>query len=163
MVYRVVSDDVIEILTMGKPERSKWTANHPFDNYPLAFPRTSIQVMPVAPDVIAQCITPIAADGYANIARSEVLEDSCRFPRVGGRQFMWQGIPDWECPTTGCQYAGKDSDEGKEVFAVIWERPILEFHLWANDDPKYQDIGSGQIIFSRCIGCGVVHSCNRCD
>lgn len=127
-----------------------------------AFPRTPIQVVPVATDVIARCITPIAADGGADIVRSDVLQDSCLFPRVGGRQFMWQGIPDWACPTPACPHHGTRSDAGKEVFAVIWERPIPELHLWT-DDPKYQDIGSAQIIFSRCTGCGIVHSCNRCD
>ncbi len=162
IVYRVVSDDAIEILAMEKPERSKWDANFPFDNYPRAFPRTPIQVVPVATDVIARCITPIAADGGADIVRSDVLQDSCLFPRVGGRQFMWQGIPDWACPTPACPHHGTRSDAGKEVFAVIWERPIPELHLWT-DDPKYQDIGSAQIIFSRCTGCGIVHSCNRCD
>jgi hypothetical protein len=169
MVYRVVTGDAIEILTMGKPEKTKWNPNFPFDNYPRAFPQTPIQVVPVAPELISWCISPLppdgcispqAPDGAAGILR-DVLNDSCLFPRVGGRHLMWQSIPDWACPTPGCRYAGKRNDEGKEVFAVIWERPIPELHLWS-DEPKYQDLGDVQIIFSRCTGCGVLHSCNRC-
>ena len=66
-----------------------------------------------------------------------------RVPRVGGRQFMWQGIPDWACPTSACPHHGIDSDAGKEVFAVIWERPIPDLHLW-DDNPKPHDLGSAQ-------------------
>ena len=40
MVYRVVADDAIEIVGMGRPEKTKWDADFPFDNYPRAFPRT---------------------------------------------------------------------------------------------------------------------------
>ena len=116
--------------------------------------------MQVAPELINWCISPLSPDGSADNLR-DVLNDSCLFPRVGGRHLMWQGIPEWECPTPGCGNAGIRSDAGKEVIAVIWERPIAELHLWA-DDPKYQDLGDVQIIFSRCTGCGVLHSCNRC-
>src|ERR1700761_5367910 len=121
MVYRVVSDDAIEILDMGKPERTKWNANHPFENYPITFPRTAIKVEPVAPGLVSWCINPLSAEGFAE-KLDEALHESCLFPRVGGRHLMWQSIPNWACPTPGCPNVGTNSDEGKEVFAVIWER-----------------------------------------
>lgn len=162
IVYRVVADDAIEIVAMDPPKRSPWSADFPFENYPRAFPRTPIHLETVAPDIVTKCITPLAPDGSADIVRTDVLQDACMFPRVGGRQFMWQGIPEWPCPTPTCPHHGQKGNANKEVFAVIWERPIPGLHLWI-DNPKPRDLGSCQIIFSRCTGCGVLHSCNRCD
>jgi hypothetical protein len=162
IVYRVVSDTEISILAMDQPGNSEWDPNFPFDKYPRDFRRTPIHIKPLATELTDACIRPIGPDGGADNVREHVLQESCLFPRVGGRHFMWQGIPEWACPTQGCQYFTRYGDVGKEVFAVVWERPVPELHLWS-DDPEYQDLGSVQIIFSRCTGCGVIHSCNRSD
>lgn len=162
IVYRVMDDEAISILAMDQPGNSEWDANFPFANYPTAFPRTPIHLKPVTAELAVACISPIASDGSADIVRGKVLQEACLFPRVGGRHFMWQGIPEWECPTRTCPHYQQYGDIGKEVFAVVWERPIPELHLWSKD-PTQQDVGSVQIIFSRCTECGVIHSCNRCD
>ena len=105
------------------------------------------------PLLIERCTASLDSDGTGGFdAKEAALNDACLFPRVGGRHFMWQGIPHWECPTQDCPYFGKYSDVGIEVFAVIWERTIPELHLW-DDDREGQHVGSIQIIFSRCTGC----------
>jgi hypothetical protein len=169
MVYRAVADDAIEIVSMTNPDAAPWDADHPFRNYPATFPHHPVIAEPVESEVLSLIAKVIDEDGSEKSAASDSKATYCRlkelghpFPQIGGRQFMWQGIPDWDCCTIGCPYAQQSSDDGKEVFAVIWERPFPELHLWS-DNPKWQDVGSIQIIFSRCTGCGVIHSCNRCD
>ena len=163
MIYRVLRDDAIEIVRLTNPDNPDWYADHPYDAYPSAFPRTPVTAEHVPPSLIERCAGALESDGTGGFeAKEAALEDACLFPRVGGRHFMWQGIPHWECPTQSCPHFGKYGDVGKEVLAVIWERPIPALHLW-DDDPEDQHMGSIQIIFSRCTGCGVLHSCNRCD
>jgi hypothetical protein len=168
MVYSVISDDEIQIVSL-KPTNPTWYANHPFDDYPAFFARHSIILEPVKAEVLELIAHVVEEDGNSTFTSAEstpirerLKELGHPFPQIGGRQFMWQGIPDWDCCTVGCPYDGRSSDHGKEVFAVIWERPVPNFHLWSNN-PKWQDVGSLQLIFSRCTGCGVIHSCNRCD
>jgi hypothetical protein len=163
MVYSVERDDAIRILALTNPETPQWYADHPFDNYPAAFPRKPVVAEPVSADLVEAFHQSIDDDGGANDdPECTVLTDELLFPRVGGRHFMWQGVPSWSCPTRKCRFGGTNSEAGKEVLAVIWESPEPSLHLWS-DDPKWQTLGSSQIIFSRCRGCGVLHSCNRCD
>jgi hypothetical protein len=169
LVYRVASDDAIEIVSMTNPNNPDWYANHPFDNYPAAFSRHPVALEPVQPDVLdllARVLGDNGGETYTSSASGPVRKRlralGYPFPQVGGRQFMWQGIPGWDCRGRRCKYAKQFTEADKEVIAVVWERPAPDLHLWS-DDPKYQDVGSCQIIFSRCSGCGALHSCNRCD
>lgn len=83
-------------------------------------------------DMVARFNELIQSDGEF---QGEGFDAEWCLPRVGGRQFMWQGIPEWSCPTPGCEFGDPRSGRGKEVFTVIWERPPPELNLW-DDDPK---------------------------
>jgi len=166
MIYRVVSNDEIDIV-WRETRDAAWNSNHPFDNYPPFFQRTSIVSIPVDPLLLQLLNSGIGPDGTDDPGFTREQEARLKtfgypFTQVGGRQFMWQGIPEWKCRGKDCRFADRNTNEDKEVFAVIWESPVPGSHLWSND-PKYQDVGSLEIIFSRCVGCGVIHSCNRCD
>ena len=166
MIYRVVADDAIEILARDT-HNAEWNINHPFDNYPAFFPRESMVASSVDPPLLELLNSGIGSDGsddpgFTREQEARVTAFGYPFTQVGGRQSMWQGIPTWKCGGKHCEAAQRDTNEDKEVLAVIWESPVPGIHLWS-DDPKYQDQGSLEIIFSRCTGCGVIHSCNRCD
>lgn len=159
MVYRVLSEDQVQILSLNDDEPTEWLSDFPFENYPEVFPEIPVIAEPVPDTTIAKINRLIDEDGCAEDCSvgTELL-----FPRVGGRHEMQQGFPEWRCPTVRCEYGDACTDEGKETFAVIWEIPIPNFNFWTEN--KVQDYwGECQIIFSRCVGCGVIHSCNRCD
>jgi hypothetical protein len=162
MIYRVVADDAIQILHM---DELAWDPDHPYESYPASFKRTRVVAKPVSPRMVKTFKTVVNQAGgpWEYESYRAVLADKYLFPRVGGRHLMWQGIPEWECPTRGCRFRGRSDNDGKEVFAVIWERPVPKLHLWTAGPKHMKSFASIQIIFSRCTGCGVIHSCNRCD
>jgi hypothetical protein len=166
MIYRVVVDDVIEILAWDT-RNALWDKNFPFNNYPQFLPRTLMVAVPVEPQLLDLLNSGIGPDGDENSdfmyhQSANIQKLGYPFPQVGGRQSMWQGIPEWKCGGKQCRSSKRDTNEDKEVFAVMWELPVPGVNLWSDDaENRYQ--GSVQIIFSRCIGCGVIHSCNRCD
>lgn len=165
LVYRVLADDAIEIVSMR--DEPEWNRNFPYDNYPAEYPRLPVTVEPVEPEVLALLAQAPVVRGERAYYRASLqirqrLEQlDYPFPQVGGTQFMWQDIPVWECRGRRCKFS--KNYEGKEVLAVIWERPVPGLHLWTNDPKDQDDVGSCQIILSRCTGCGTLHSCNRCD
>jgi hypothetical protein len=161
MVYRVVADVTIRILDV---ETLAWDPDHPYENYPPSFKRVRVIAQPVSGSVAKRLSRLIDADGGTTLdVRLKLDSGRHVLTRVGGRHFLWQGVPHWECPTRGCRYHGRHGSDGAEVFAVIWESPIRGLHIWSDDPKDLKHLGCAQIIYSRCIGCGVIHSCNRCD
>jgi hypothetical protein len=158
MVYRVVADDEIAIVALD-PDDPKWYADHPFRGFPASWPRQPVSLEPLEERLLQ--LLAASEDGEVYLSstsesdRAYLRSIGHPFPQVGGRQLMWQGTPVWDCGSVGCKVA-------HEVFAVIWERPAPGIHLWS-EDQNDEDVGSCQIIFSMCRGCGAIHSCNRCD
>ena len=132
IAYRVVSDDAVEILSAADNDRlPKWDENFPFDRYPATFSRVPIVAEPLSPEIrglLDRTIDEIGDDHGDLLSDAEherLRSEGYPFAQVGGRHFMWQGIPEWPCPTVDCRVANEfPTNEGKEVFAVVWERPI---------------------------------------
>lgn len=164
IVYRVISDDEIEIVS---PVEESWDPAFPYDDYPAQFDRVPIVAEPLSYEDYKTTVFAYTLGGGPSV-RGVSDADAKRlgelgypFSQVGGVQFMWQGEPQWICPNRGCEQYGEDW--GTEVFAVVWERPVEGVNLWAPPGDDNESSGSIQIIFSRCRGCGMIHSCNSCD
>jgi hypothetical protein len=163
IVYRVISDDEIEIVSNVQDH---WDPTFPYEGYPAQFERVPIVAEPLSYEDYKTTVFAHTVDRGPSVRRvsdadARRLRDlGYPFTQVGGVQFMWQGEPQWDCANRGCKYFRQAW--ATEVFAVVWESPVPGLHLWipADDD---RDTGSVPIIFSRCTGCGIIHSCNRCD
>lgn len=173
IIYRLIDDSTVEILNLEGTDdpshptfsfaNNTWDADFPFDNYPREFPRTEVIAVPLDPSLVnlqTKLVAPNGDEGK-DLTPNEYKRYREPLVQIGGRQQMWQGIPEWSCGTDEC--LGLDAhNNGKEVLAVIWECPVPGLHIWDPEGTEL-DVGSAQIILSRCTGCNVLHSCNRCD
>lgn len=155
MSYRVVSDDEIQILFM---ETNHVEHDFPYENYPNEFPAVPVSLVPISNEENGILTRSVLTDDWFDIeslpkSDRQFLRQSCYpFTQIGGEQRMWQGVPD--AYTYNQRWHHK---ELMDVFAVIWNNPVPNVHLW--DDEPNDDT---QIIFQFCPKCHSIYVCNRC-
>ena len=164
LTYLVLEEDRIQILA---PLARAWSKDFPYEEYPAEFPRVPVVADALQYDDYKTLVFAFTAtqqmlypEELSKRDRELLKNLGYPFTQVGGVQFMWQDVPWWECPNSSCPNRGESWNA--EVFAVVWEQPVPNVDLW-EPKPKPGVNGCNQLIFSRCRGCGAIHSANACD
>jgi len=155
--YEVVDDNEIKVHLVS----DRVQEDFPFEHFPEELPERRVRLEPLSYDdqkTLVYAFTArdcLSKEAISSADRKFVASSGYPFTQVGGIQYMMQGIPRQRCPNSSCEYAGHSP--AREVFAVVWNRPVPDFLLWG----EYMDWS--QLIFQVCSKCSTIYVCNRCD
>ena len=164
MAYRVERSG-IEVDYIARPQL--WDEDFPYRDYPAKFPRREIKLEALDAGVLDHIDICLYWEDHLNEQTEAEMElhsasyDFLRsigypFTQFGGKHSMPQTIPDVSCRNPTCQV----KDGTMDVFLVVWHNPVEGVYLW-DDDEKYRDYPTAQIIYQVCSECQSIHVCNR--